>query len=220
MPIESAIIPAPRNVEYEWMSIARWKSMHEENKAVAAKGGARLVFVGDSLTELWRWDETWKAFDKYNAANLGIGGDKTQNLLWRLDHGEVGALDPEAVVLLIGTNNFGHLDHSAEEVFEGTRRIVEKLLQVFPRAKLLLMGVFPCQQEADHPFRERIKKTNARTAALADGDRIRFLDIGKELLESDGSISQTIMEDYLHLTPKGYRIWFEAVNPVIEDWLN
>lgn len=219
MPSENATIPAPRNIEYEWMSITRWQTMHEENKAVAAKGDARLVFVGDSLTELWRWDETWKAFAKYNAANLGIGGDKTQNLLWRLDHGEVGKLDPEAVVLLIGTNNFGHLNHSAEEVFEGTQLIVEKLLKVFPRAKLLIMGVFPCQPEADHPFRERIKRTNAMTASLSNGDRIHFLDIGERLLEPDGSISPEVMEDYLHLTPKGYRIWFEAVSPVVESWL-
>jgi hypothetical protein len=78
---ESATIPVPRNVEYEWMSIARWNHMHKENKAASQKGGARLVFLGDSLTEMWREDETWKGFEKYGAANLGIGGDKTQNVL-------------------------------------------------------------------------------------------------------------------------------------------
>lgn len=220
MQTESPTKPTPRNVEYDWMSIERWKKMHAKNKAIAEKGDARVVFLGDSLTEMWRDDETWKAFEKYHPVNLGIGGDKTQNVLWRLDHGEVGKLNPEAVVLLIGVNNFGHFDHSAEEVFDGTRLIIQKVRVVFPNAKILLMGVFPFEQHADHLMRERLKHANAMSASLADDEHVFFLDIGEQFLEPDGSISTDMMSDFLHLNPKGYQIWLDAVYPVIENWLD
>jgi lysophospholipase L1-like esterase len=117
-------------------------------------------------------------------------------------------------------NNFGHLDHSAEEVFEGTRLIIDKIEVVFPNAKILLMGVFPFEQHADHPMRERVKRVNMMSASLADNERVFFLDIGEQFLEPDGSISPDMMSDFLHLNPKGYKIWFDAVYPVIQSWLN
>lgn len=216
---ESAVIPAPRNVEYDWMSIARWNKMHNNNRSVAKNGNSRLLFLGDSLTEGHQYDPEWKRFKPFDPANFGIGGDKTQNVLWRLEHGEIGKLDPEVVVLLIGVNNFGHLNHNAEEVFQGTKLIIQKIILVFPQAKILLMGVFPFEQYADHTNRTKVKDLNALNASLADGKRIHFMDIGEQFLEPNGSISPEMMEDYLHIGSKGYKIWTDAIHPVIENWL-
>ncbi len=216
--VDSATIAAPRNVEYEWMSIARWNDMHNRHIEIANKGEAQLLFLGDSITEAFEWDPSWKAFEKFKPACFGIGGDKTQNVLWRLNNGDVGKLDPKAVVLLIGVNNYGHLDHSAEEVFEGTKLIVENVRIVYPNAKILIMATFPYEHNADHANRARVKKGNAMTAQLADNNSVFFMDIGDQLLEPDGSLTAEMAPDFLHIQPKGYKIWTEAILPTLEDW--
>lgn len=217
--IDSATNAAPRNVEYEWMSIAQWKEKHAVDTLVADKGEAQLVFLGDSITEAYEWDPSWKAFEKFKPACFGIGGDKTQNVLWRLENGDVGNLDPKAVVLLIGVNNFGHLDHSAEEVYEGTKLIVEKTKEVYPDAKILIMGVFPYGEKEGTPNRLRVIRSNQLTAKLADNKTVFFMDIGTQFLALDGSITTEMAPDFLHIQPVGYSIWTAAILPLLEEWL-
>jgi lysophospholipase L1-like esterase len=217
--------PSPRLKDYDWMSMDQWHQQHQEDIAIAAEGKVDLLFLGDSITAGWDqalWD---KHFAPYNAANFGIGGDHTGNVLWRLQNGAIGALQPKAVVLLIGVNNFGHLDESPEEVFAGVTQVVRTLQGSFPTAKILLNGVFPYGAAAATSEREQVAELNKLLSTLADGDQVAegdqviFQDYGELFLQEDGTIAPDIMGDYLHLTPEGYRIWAEAMLPTLHAWL-
>jgi lysophospholipase L1-like esterase len=209
----------PRTQEFDWMSMARWEQMHEEDVAIADAGGVDLLFLGDSITEGWEQSLWEKYFAPYGAANFGIGGDHTGNLLWRLQNGAKGALQPKVVVLLIGVNNFGHLNETPEQVFAGVTAVVNEVQTAFPTAKILLNGVFPYGQAADTAQRRQVKELNKLIATLAQSDRILFQDYGPLLLDEAGSISSQTMGDFLHLTPEGYAIWAEAMLPTLHAWL-
>lgn len=214
--------PAPRLQSYHWMSLARWFEMHAADVALAEQGEARVVFLGDSITEAWAgagavfWEEK---FAPLQAVNFGIGGDMTQNVLWRLRHGAVSNLDPEAVVLLIGTNNFGHTQAGPSEVALGVRAVVRDLRQAFPDARILLFGIFPRDAQPDTANRRKIAAANAEIASLHDGQHIFFEDIGSRFLEEDGTISAEVMPDALHLSEEGYRRWADAIEPYLLRWL-
>ncbi len=214
-----SITPQPRLKEYEWMTTERWQQMHAEDVAIAKKDDIELLFIGDSITEGWPQNLWEEYFGGYRAANFAIGGDKTENLLWRLDHGSVGKLDPEVVSLLIGVNNFGLSNHSPEEVIAGIEAVVGKLKQKFPNAKILLHGIFPHKESAQHQARDQVRQVNRAVAELADDPRVYFLDIGTQLVEANGDISPEIMPDYLHLSEQGYRIWARNVTPLFAGWL-
>lgn len=200
--------PAPRVEDYDWMPYAEWKRRHEALKSQALQGGIEIAFFGDSITEAWPGTRVWKEkWEPRKAAAFGIGGDRTQNLLWRIGHGEAEHYSPSEMVLLIGTNNFGHFDQSAGEVARGAKAVAHELKKRFPSARLWVMGIFPTGEKADHPFRQRIRQANAELRVLDDGKGTRFLDIEKELVQADGSISSEIMPDFLHLSEKGYEIW-------------
>lgn len=211
--------PMPRTKEYEWMSIARWQQMHAEDVAIAEAGGVDLLFLGDSITEGWDAALWEKYFAPYGAANFGIGGDHTGNLLWRLQNGAKGALQPKVIVLLIGVNNFGHLYETPEQIFAGVTAVVNETQAAFPTAKILLNGVFPYGQAAGTHQRQQVEELNKLISTLAQSDQVLFQDYGALLLQEDGSISPDIMGDFLHLTPKGYAIWAEAMLPTLHAWL-
>ena len=218
--LPKSVIPAPRTIEYSWMSVATWQQKHADDVAVAEKGGVDLLFVGDSITDGWN-DEVWQEyFAKYNPANFGIGGDHTANVLWRLQHGDVGNLHPKAIVLLIGVNNFGHLNETPEKVFPGVKAVVQQLRLAFPTAKILLNAVFPYEHPADSPKRAEVKQLNKMIATLDDNKYVFFKDYGHLFLEKDGSISKEIMGDYLHPTRKGDEIWAKAMMPTLKAWLD
>ncbi|MFP5389964.1 MAG: glycosyl hydrolase 2 galactose-binding domain-containing protein [Gammaproteobacteria bacterium] len=210
---------APRTAEYPWMSTARWKQMHADQVAIARKGGVDVMFVGDSITEGWPqpiWD---KAFGDMRPANFGIGGDHTGNVLWRLQDAHIAALKPRAVVLLIGTNNFGLCDESPEQVFAGIKAVVDKLRATYPQARILLNAVLPAGETAKEDRRARIDAVNKMVARLADGKQVVLRNYGPRLTRPDGSISPEIMPDFLHLTPKGYQIWADALRPDLQQLL-
>lgn len=214
-----SVTPSPRVKEYEWMSVERWHTLHQEDVAIAREGGVELLFIGDSITEGWPQPLWAEYFGAYDAANFAIGGDKTENLLWRLNNGSVGQLDPEVVVLLIGTNNFGLSNHEPEAVSQGVVAVTNALLEAFPNAKLLLNGIFPTKQSADHPMRDKVREVNEHIKTLAEHERVQYLDIGDQLVEENGEISADIMPDYLHLSEQGYRIWGNNLKPILADWL-
>lgn len=218
-PPNSGINPSPRMIEYDWMSIATWNEMHAEDVAIAAQGDIDLLFVGDSITAGWDGSLWETHFAPHKAANFGIGGDHTGNLLWRLHNGAIGRLEPKVVVLLIGVNNFGHLSETPEQVFAGIASVVNTLRGAFPDAQILLNGVFPYGQEANTPQREQVKALNERLATLGSTDKLIFKDYGHLFLQEDGTLSPDIMGDFLHLTPAGYRIWAEAMLPDLQPWL-
>ena len=211
-------MPVPRDRDYDWMSRARWQEMHVANVTEAAKGEAELVFLGDSITEMTRWSESWKqTFGGFRYVNFGIGGDRTQNVLWRLEHGEIGALKPKLVVLLIGTNNLWTTPDDVGDVTRGVSAVVAKLRTGFPKAKVLVLGIFPRDAKADAPVRTSIAKINAALTKLDDGKTVFVKDIGKVFLESDGTLPTAVAEDHLHLTEEGQRRWAEALAPIVQQ---
>ncbi len=213
----------PRTVDYDWMSVATWQEKHAADVAIAQQGGIDIVFVGDSITEGWEWNEgiEWKKrFEPLRAANFGIGGDTTQNLLWRLDHGAIGTLRPKLVVLLIGTNNLGRENATADEVVRGIKAILGRLRTGYPDATILLHGIFPCDASPSAEIRTRVAAVNHQLRALDGLDgKVLFRDIGARFLEPDGSISTAVMADGLHPTPEGYRRWADVLEPEVRRLL-
>lgn len=218
-PHPESVIPSPRTTEYEWMSVERWQAMHAEDVKVASEGDVDLLFIGNSITEGWPEPLWSEYFGVYNPANFGIGGDKTENLLWRLNNGAVGNLDPQVVSLLIGVNNFGLSEHEPDDVYQGVEAVVDTLLGAFPNARILVHGVFPYKESAQDPARDQVRQLNDQIAHLADRERVYYLDIGPQLVEDNGDISTDIMPDHLHLSEEGYRIWAENLQPIFKDWL-
>ena len=216
----SAIVPASRT------SPTNWVARHEGFLAEAKQGKFDLVFIGDSITDGWRTRglQVWnKYYAPRQALNLGIGGDRTQHVLWRIEHGELDGLKPKAVVLMIGTNNTGkEKDRSARnstaEVIEGVTAVVKNIRTKLPQSKLLLLAIFP-RGAVDAPQRAQIKEINTALAKLDDGKMIKFLDIGKVFLAEDGSIPKTIMPDLLHPNAKGYQLWADAMEPTLAAML-
>lgn len=198
----------------------RWFHMHAEDVGVAAKGDVRLLFVGDSITEGWPESLMEQHFGSYQPANFGIGGDRTENVLWRLGNGSVGQLAPEVVSLLIGVNNFGLRGDKPKDVVFGIKTVVETLRGNFPDSHIVLHGIFPYKEKAGSPERKDVMLVNEQLSKWADRDsKVHFLDIGPQLTLPNGDISAEVMPDYLHLSPQGYQIWAEALSPAIEELL-
>lgn len=215
-PVACSTTPAPRKIEYPWMSVERWYQMFKEDVAVADAGNVDLLFVGDSITEGWN-QEIWnKSFGSWKAANFGIGGDHTGNVLWRLDNGHADKLHPKLVVLTIGVNNFFHCGAGPDDVFEGVRAVVKKLRALYPDARILLNAVLPYEQSAQSPKRQQIIELNRKISTLGDGKSIIFKDYGARFLLQNGDMSPEVMADFLHPTPKGYQIWSDAMLPDIQ----
>ena len=193
-------------------------SAHEKFVKVAQEGTAELVFLGDSITAGWGSKKNiWEtAFGKYKPANFGIGGDRTQHVLWRITNGELDGIKPKAIVLMIGTNNSG--TDSAEGIADGIKVIVETIRSKQPQAKILLLAVFPRGEKASpNPGRDKLIQVNAIIAKLHDGKNIHFLDIGSKFLQPDGSILKDDMPDFLHLSEAGYQIWADAIGPKLAE---
>jgi len=190
---------------------------HEGFVEIAKKGGVDLLFLGDSITDGWRGKgkKSYEAhFAPLKAANFGIGGDRTQHVLWRLRNGELEGIQPKAVMLMIGTNNGGD---SADDVAAGITAIVKEIHGKHPAARVLLLGIFP-RGEKPNPGREKNDKVNAIVSKLDDGGKtVTYLDIGEKFLQPDKTISKDIMPDFLHLSEKGYQIWADAIKePLVE----
>ncbi len=191
---------------------------HEKFVAIAKEGKTNLVFLGDSITAGWggKQDIWEKAFGAYQPANFGIGGDRTQHVLWRITHGELEGIQPKAVVLMIGTNNSG--SDPAEGIASGITKIVETIRELQPQAKILLLAVFPRgEKAAGNASREKLKLVNAEISKLADDKHIFYLDIGEKFLQADGSLTKEIMPDFLHLSAAGYQIWADAIGPKLKE---
>ncbi len=217
-PPSDPVEPAARDRDFSWMPKAEWEKLHAEFSAVAAKGEAKLVFHGDSLLGAARWSEAWKQeFGRYEPALFGMGGDRTQNLLWRLENGEIGSLTPKVVVLLIGTNNIHTTPRDVEDTARGIIACAQKLNAAYPAAKILVLGVFPRDEDPQSAIRAKIKRINELVAAIDDGERFFVRDIGAVFLEPDGRLSREISPDQLHLKEEGLRRWAEAIAPFIHE---
>ena len=212
----SAVTPVPQDAQWAqswWMD--RQRSVNERVK----KGNVDLIFIGDSITHSWEnagkglWAEY---YEPRNAVNMGFSGDRTQHVLWRLEHGNIDGLRPKLAVIMIGTNNSNGNDNSAEEIADGIIAICAKLRKELPEMKILLLAIFP---RAGKPCPQRAKNERASELAsvIADGKMIHYLDIGGEFLEADGTLAKEIMPDFLHPNTEGYKIWAEAIEKKIAE---
>ncbi len=188
----------------------------------------QIVFLGDSITQHWEWDEAGLAsWEKYwkplGAANCGISADRTEHVLWRLDHGHLDGWSPKVIVLHIGTNNSGHPFEedgyrcTPEQTADGVRAILGRLRAKCPDAKILLMAVFPRGESPDDRPRKSNEAVNRILRTFDDGRSVFFMDIGPKLLKPDGHGDEDIMPDMLHMTPKGYAIWSKAIEPKVRE---
>lgn len=200
---------------------AGFLAAHERFVSIAKEGKAQLVFLGDSITAGWAGSgkEVWaKSFSAYTPANFGIGGDRTQHVLWRVQNGELETIKPKAVVLMIGTNNSGQ--DSAEGIAKGVTAIVETIRTRQPQAKILLLAVFPRGSRPDGQLNaqnDKLKQVNSLIAKLGDGKYIHYLDIGGKFPVTDGKLDKNAMPDFLHLSAVGYQIWADAIGPKLAE---
>jgi lysophospholipase L1-like esterase len=223
----SAIRPAPRD--------PNWMKRHDSFVEIAKKGGVDVLFLGDSITDFWRREQTerqvggkkvWdREFAPLRAANFGISGDRTEHVLWRLDNGELDRIKPKVLVLMIGTNNTGFERdtvtprNTPAQTAEGVKEIVKVLRAKLPKTKILLLAVFPRGEKPDHPQRKQVNEINALIARLDDGKNVRFLDIGQKFLGADGTMSKEVMPDFLHPGEQGYEIWAAAIKEPLAQLL-
>ncbi len=212
--VNSATIPATRGDEQ------RWRDRDAAMTKMAKKGDFDLAFIGDSITQGWegRGKSTWdKFYSARKAINLGIGGDRTEHVIWRLTHGNLGKIQPKVAVLMIGTNNTGHFLQDPSEVAAGVKKILDILAERLPDTKVVLHGIFPRGLGPLDEARLNNIAINQRIRRFADGNRVRYLEIGDQFLEADGSISPSIMPDKLHLSAKGYERWAKALEPTLTE---
>lgn len=198
---------------------------HARFNEISKQGTAQLVFLGDSITQGWEgagkatWEKHWASM---NAAGFGIGGDRTEHVLWRLDNGNFDGLKPKVIVLMIGTNNTGHQGRdgykcSAEDTASGVKAILGKLQTKCPDARIVLLAIFPRGANADDALRKQNDATNAIIKGYVDDKKVFFMDIGSKFMQPDSTLSPEIMPDKLHLSPKGYDIWAEAIEPKVKE---
>jgi len=197
-----------------------WKDRQKILNERAAQAGdkAKLIFIGDSITQGWESDgkEVWANYYAHrNAVNLGIGGDRTQHVLWRLENGNIDGLKPKAAVLMIGTNNSNFEDNTPGQIADGIAAIVKKLRSSLPDTKVLLLAIFP-RSENYTAQRGKLAMINQVIRRQADEKNVFWVDFGHKFLNDDGTLPGALMPDYLHLSKKGYEIWAEA----IEDHLS
>ncbi len=214
-----ATTPAPRVVEYPWMSNARWHEMFGQQLARAEQGDIDVMFVGDSLTEMWPkplWDAN---FGRMKAANFGIGGDHTGNVLWRLRHPAMASFQPKLVVLMIGVNNINLCGEEPEQVFAGIQAVLAALRVQYPSARILLNALLPEGQRPDDDGRRKVLALNRLVRTLGDGKTVFFHDYGARFVAPDGTLSAALQPDFLHMSERGYRLLADAMRPDIEALL-
>ena len=208
-PAHSAVSPTPRE--------GGWVKRHESFNQRVAKGNVDLIFIGDSITHGWegKGKEVWaEYYAKRNAVNLGIGGDRTQHVLWRLDNGNIKNTSPKVAVVMIGTNNSADGRNTAEEMIDGVTAVIDKLRAKLPKTEILLLDIFPRGQRINAQ-RGKILQVNQVLSRLDTRPHVTFLRIGKNFVSPDGSIAKDIMPDFLHLTPEGYKIWAKSIEPTL-----
>jgi lysophospholipase L1-like esterase len=194
------------------------KTAHEQLLAKKTQGKIDIYFEGDSITRRWgatdypQLLENWKSnFFGWNAADFGWGADKIEHILWRLENGELDGVNPKVIVLLAGTNNVG-AGATAEDITAGIQAVLRTMQTKAPDATIILTAIFP---RHDRPqYMAVIDAANANLAKLADGRKIRFLNVNDKLDSPD-----VLNPDKLHPSIKGYQVWADALKPILTELL-
>jgi lysophospholipase L1-like esterase len=203
---------------------------HAQLLEKARKGGIDIYFEGDSITRRWGATDypqmlaNWKEnFFGWNAADFGWGADMVQNILWRLQNGELDGVHPKVIVLLAGTNNVGNVapaggdDARVADISRGLKAVLDLMQAKAPNATIILTAIFP--RNDNMAVMPTINKINANLAKFADGNKIRFLNINDKLADKDGKLFDGMMGDRLHPTVKGYQVWADALKPIFTELL-
>lgn len=209
---KESVTPVPRD--------GKWLERHALINSRATPGEVDVIFLGDSITQGWEGagKQAWeKNFAPLKAMNAGIGGDRTEHVLWRLDNGNVAGITPKVAVIMIGTNN--SRTNTPEQIAAGIGAIVAKLRDKLPATKILLLGIFPRGADRDDPLRRTTAATNEIVKSLDDGRHVFYLDIGPTFLTADGVLEKRVMPDLLHLSPEGYDIWAAGIRPKLVELL-
>ena len=192
---------------------------HERAVARIRQGHVDLLFIGDSITQGWEEDgrQVWNAFyQRRHAANLGYNGDQTDNVLWRLQNGELDGITPKLAVVMIGTNNATMREDPPEYTAAGIQAILTTLRTRLPGTKILLLAIFPRGLTNDDLFRRVNEAVNERLPAFADQRRVFFLNLNRRFLDGQGGLSAEIMSDALHPSALGYLIWAEGIEHIVK----
>ena len=180
-----------------------------------------IEFIGDSITQFWEraGSNVWKQYyGKLKAINMGVSGDQTQHVLWRFEHGQLNGIKAKVAVVMIGTNNSKTNQFTEGQILEGVTAVVQQIRERQPNTKILLLAIFP-RGETFSEQRGKILQVNEALAKLDDESHIFYLDIGALFIEKGGSISKSVMPDYLHPNQRGYEIWAAAMEPKLEELL-
>jgi lysophospholipase L1-like esterase len=200
---------------------------HEQLLEKAKRGRIDVYFVGDSIARRWgatdypAFLENWKQnFFGWNAADFGWGADTTQNILWRLENGELDGVNPKVIVILAGTNNVGRQppdDAKIADITRGLKAIVDRCREKAPAATIILTAIFP--RNDNIAVMPGINRINENIARFADGKKVRFLNVNDRLADKDGLLFDGMMGDRLHPTLKGYQVWAEGLKPILTELL-
>lgn len=200
-----------------------WFARHAEKIGEMSKSEPALLMLGDSITHSFdgAGSNVWKQyFEPRKAINLGFGGDRVENLLWRLEHMPELAKAPKGAVLLIGCNNMGWGSDKPKPTAEKIRVVVRKLQELYPETKILVLALFPRRAEPDHTFRKQINELNSYLPELLkDMKNVTLLDIGPKFLDEKGFLPKEMMPDTTHPSEKGYEVWAKAIEPELKKML-
>lgn len=219
-PDSPALTPAP--LEEPW-AIEWWMPRHLDKLQEEGRENAEILLIGDSITHGWETtgNEVWNEFfATIPTFNIGYSGDRTENVLWRLQQGEVEGINPKVAVLMIGTNNTGHRMDPAECTATGIARIRDEILTRLPETHLLLLAIFPRGEFPDDETRELNEEINSLIEFLDEPDRVTFLNLNSIFLTDNGELTEEIMPDRLHPNTAGYRLWADAIRPEILKFLD
>jgi lysophospholipase L1-like esterase len=200
-----------------------WVKRHASMAAQMEKGDIDLLMIGDSITHGWEGGGK-KVWDSHyihrKAINLGIGGDRTEHVLWRLDNLPLDKISPKVAVLMIGTNNIGHNSSSPKDAADGVKAIVEKLEKQYPTLKILVLNVFPRDNKPDGGLRKKTDEINSYLPELLKNkENVTLLDINPVFLDAEKNLPKEIMPDFLHPNAYGYELWAKAMEPVLTTLL-
>ena len=223
--LKLATTPCVQNADWAgW-----WPHRHADKltarDAIVGEGRPiKLVFVGDSITHGWEnsGKKLWaKRLGPRGAFNIGFSGDRTEHVLWRLGVGsgkinnEIAGIDPKLFVVMIGTNNTGHRKGDPDATAAGIEQIVDRLLELAPESKVLLLAIFARGAAADDELRQINDAVNERIAKLDERERVEFLNINEVFLDDDGTLPKSVMPDRLHPNEEGYKLWADAIEEPI-----
>lgn len=216
----TALTPVPKleNDNYDWY--ARHERILKEAKAM----NPEVVLVGDSITHHWAGinsiggdDATphfKAAFEGKRVLDLGFGWDRIQNMLWRVENGELEGLKPKTIIIMAGTNNMTGTANArandAKEIAEGVVNLVKSVKKKCPKAKIVLMGILPRAGKNDS-MRTTAKEANSYLKKFAEKKGLVFIDLSGKFIDETGERIRPLYRDQVHLSPLGYAIWAEAI---------